>query len=127
MYEKPTQENLDKMFDYIQEKMTPDKFMPIKTDLAFDTIKMLMSEKIIDNCVLSNDELSFVKISNDYNEKMFNYISNLDFEKWIDISSEVQAACIKLCFKKIDGLEFNADYSKFRKVNMNFIAPKKND
>jgi hypothetical protein len=63
--EKPTNEHLDTMFEFIKNKMQYDTWYPIKSDLAHETIMMLFGEGIIQECELDKLENNIRRINLD--------------------------------------------------------------
>ena len=124
MYEKPTNKNLDTMHAWITDKMKFYKFYPVKTDIAFDTITMLIEEESITNCSFNIAETHFLKLNKKYIETVNKWLLNIALEKWYNITTEAQQYCIihNIRNSNLDQIEFNDDYTKVRKIDWNFTT-----
>ena len=54
--------DLEKMYAWIIDKMKFDKWYPIKSDIAFETITILFKEGLINYCEFNDNETHFRKI-----------------------------------------------------------------
>ena len=58
------EEDLEKMYDWINRKMKADTWYPIKSEKAFEVIMRLFKEDVIPNCELDENETHIRKIDN---------------------------------------------------------------
>ena len=54
--------DIEKMYAWIIDKMKFDKWYPIKSDLAFETIMILFKEDLIKYCEFDENETHFRKV-----------------------------------------------------------------
>jgi len=59
-----TEEELDKMYNWILKSMKSNTWYPVKTDKAYDIIIRLFNEGLIDFCEFDENETNFRKIEN---------------------------------------------------------------
>ncbi|RLD60095.1 MAG: hypothetical protein DRI95_16090 [Bacteroidetes bacterium] len=58
------EEDLEKMYDWINRMMKTDTWYPIKSEKAFDVIMHLFKEGVLLNCELDENETHIRKIDN---------------------------------------------------------------
>ncbi|MEN8119369.1 MAG: hypothetical protein ABFS35_03440 [Bacteroidota bacterium] len=58
------EEDLEKMYDWINRKMKTDTWYPIKSEKAFEVIMQLFKEGVLPNCELDENETHIRKIDN---------------------------------------------------------------
>jgi len=56
------EEDLEKMYDWIVNKMKIDTWYPIKSEKAFEVIMQLFKEEVLPNCELDEKETHIRKI-----------------------------------------------------------------
>ncbi|MBN1251664.1 MAG: hypothetical protein JXR51_00605 [Bacteroidales bacterium] len=56
------EEDIEKMYDWISNKMKFDKWYPVQSDKAFEIIKILFKEDLINNCELDQNETHIRKV-----------------------------------------------------------------
>jgi len=59
------EEDIEKMYSWVLEKMKFDIWYPIKSDKAFEIIILLFKDKLLGNCELNENETHFRKINID--------------------------------------------------------------
>ncbi len=58
------EEDLEKMYDWINQIMKTDTWYPIKSEKAFEAIMQLFREGVLQNCELDENETHIRKIDN---------------------------------------------------------------
>ncbi len=57
-----SEEDLEKMYEWIDQKMKIDTWYPIKSEKAFEVIMHLFKESVLPNCELDENETHIRKI-----------------------------------------------------------------
>jgi len=69
IYQDPTAHQLSKMLSFINKKMQFEKWYPIDSELAFNSIITLFDTNRIENCELNKEQTYIRKVDLDFTKK----------------------------------------------------------